>query len=77
MAYIYYAALNGTRKTVNLDRMDRIPGSGDAHVVYVSRHCGGLLAIRLTENGGVEITEESLRDRLQETGQKLPWEANS
>ena len=77
MAYVWYSALNGTRKTVNLDRMDRIPGSGDSHVVYVSRHCGGLLAIRLTENGGVEITDEALRDQLQEAGQKLPWEANA
>lgn len=77
MAYVYYSALNGTRKAVNLDRMERIPGSGDRHVIYVSRHCGGLLAIRLTENGGVEITAESLRDRLKETGQKLPWEVNA
>ena len=77
MPYIYYSALNGTRKTVNLDRMERIPGSGLTRAVYVSRHCGGLLAIRLTENGGVEITDEALRDRLKETGQKLPWEVNA
>ena len=77
MPYIWYSALNGTRKTVNLDRMERIPGSGDRHVVYVSRHCGGLLAIRLAENGGAEITDEALRDRLQETVQKLPWEVNA
>ena len=71
--YIHYAALNGTRKAVDLKKMHRIHGSGDAHVVYVSRHCGGLLAIRATPNGGVEITADALEARLQQTGQSLPW----
>lgn len=71
--YIYYQALNGTRKTVDLKKMHRIPGSGDAHVIYVSRHCGGLLAIRATPQGGVEITADALEARLQQTGQSLPW----
>lgn len=71
---IYYVALNGTRKVLNTERMHKIPGSGDKLQILVARHCGGLLAVRLTANGGVEITEPVLRERLAETGYKLPWE---
>ena len=72
---IHYAALNGTRKVANLDRMHQIPGDNETLQVRVSQHCGGLLAIRLLPNGsGTEITEEALRARLQATGATLPWE---
>ena len=71
---VYYVALNGTRKVLDLGKMLKIPGSEDRFQVYVSRHCGGLLAVRMTPNGGVEITEQALRERLAEVGAKLPWE---
>ena len=72
---IWYTALNGTRKVLNMDRMHKIPGSGDKLQILVTRHCGGLLAVRLlSSGGGVEITEPVLRERLAETGHKLPWE---
>ena len=75
-SFVWYSALNGTRKQENLGRDNwfRVPGSGDAHTVHVKRHCGGLLALRLVGQGAVEITEEALRERLAETGLTLPWE---
>lgn len=73
MRHIYYMALNGTRKIANISRMEFRVGSGPFKV-YVSRHCGGLLAIRETISGGVEITEEALRERLKQAGVELPWE---
>ena len=79
MKIIHYKALNGSTKVENLSREAwfTIPGSGDAYPVKVKRHCGGILAIRLTKNGGVEITSEALRDRLKEVGLSLPWELDS
>lgn len=76
MRLIHYVALNGSTKVENLSREAwfTVPGSGDSYVVKVKRHCGGILAIRLTKNGGVEITEAALRDRLKEVGLSLPWE---
>lgn len=76
MKIIHYVSLNGSTKVENLSREAwfTIPGSGDAYPVKVKRHCGGILAIRLTKNGGVEITSEALRDRLKEVGLSLPWE---
>lgn len=73
---VWYQSLNGTRKETELGGASwfRIPGSGDAHTVHVKRHCGGLLALRLTHAGAVEITSEALRCRLSETGLTLPWE---
>lgn len=75
-SFVWYSALNGTRKQENLSRDNwfRVPGSGAAHVIHVKRHCGGLLALRLAGEGAVEITEEALRERLAETGLTLPWE---
>ena len=77
MRALHYLALNGSQKIetdMGKECWFTVPGSGDTNVVKVKRHCGGLLAIRLTRNGGVEITEAALRDRLADTGVKLPWE---
>ena len=78
MAMLRYIALNGTRKIVNLDRMDRIPGDDGELQIRVARHCGGLLIIRILSSGsGVEITEAVLRERLKQTGATLPWERSA
>ena len=76
-SFVWYAGLNGTRKQENLSRDNwfRIPGSGDSGAIHVKRHCGGLLALRLTKDGAVEITEQELRERLASVGLRLPWEA--
>jgi hypothetical protein len=75
-SFVWYSALNGTRKQENLGRDNwfRVPGSGRTCPIHVKRHCGGLLALRLDRDGVSEITEEALRDRLAETGLTLPWE---
>lgn len=77
-SFVWYAGLNGTRKQENLSRDNwfRIPGIGESSAVHVKRHCGGLLALLLTQNGAVEITEQALRERLAATGLRLPWEGN-
>lgn len=77
-SFVWYAGLNGTCKQENLSRDNwfRIPGIGESGAVHVKRHCGGLLALLLTQNGAVEITERALRERLAATGPRLPWEGN-
>ena len=80
MRLVHYKALNGSDKIENLSREAwfTIPGTSDgACAVKVKRHCGGILAILLTKNGGVEITSGALHDRLKEVGLSLPWELDS
>ena len=69
----HYLALNGTYKVQDTSKMHSI-GIHGAPEIRVRRHCGGILALRMTQNGAVEITKQALMDRLAELGAKLPWE---
>jgi hypothetical protein len=77
-AHVWYASLNGSRKQEDISKSNwtRIPGSGGEHPIHVKRHCGGILALRITPSGAVEITEETLRERLRQAGMRLPWEVD-
>lgn len=75
----WYKALNGSTKetTISGESWFRIPGTASRHSIHVKRHCGGLLALQITEGGLVEITETDLRQVLRDTGLTLPWEART
>lgn len=78
MPMIRYLALNGTHKIANLDRMERFWWPSNYFQIAASRHCGGLLAIILTQGGSwEEITEPSLREQLQAMGETLSWERSA
>ena len=70
----HYLALNGTYKVQDTSKMHSINGARGIPEIMVRRHCGGILALRMTQNGAVEITKQALMDRLAELGAKLPWE---